>query len=173
MDQAPALTLCGVVLDSPDARDLAAFYRRLLGWEVAEDEPDWVRLPSPAGGAGLSFQTESRYVRPVWPAGPGDPQMSVHLDIVVEDLAAAASMPSRPAPCWLTTSPRMTCASTWTRPGTRSASLCAISPAGPVRPVGPAGPARPVPDPAGHRRSRRSGRSHPRPGPAGGRTRPG
>lgn len=89
MDQAPALTLCGVVLDSPDARDLAAFYRRLLGWEVAEDEPDWVRLPSPAGGAGLSFQTESRYVRPVWPAGPGDPQMSVHLDIVVEDLAAA------------------------------------------------------------------------------------
>jgi catechol 2,3-dioxygenase-like lactoylglutathione lyase family enzyme len=89
MDQAPVLTLSGVVLDSPDARELAAFYRRLLGWAVQEDEPDWVRLRSPAGGSGLSFQTESRYVRPVWPAGPGDQQMSVHLDIVVEDLATA------------------------------------------------------------------------------------
>jgi hypothetical protein len=89
MDQAPVLTRSGVVLDSPDARELAAFYRRLLGWAVEEDEPDWVRLRSPAGGAGPSFQTESRYVRPVWPAGPGDPQMPVHLDIVVADLAMA------------------------------------------------------------------------------------
>lgn len=89
MDEAPVLTVSGVVLDSPDAGELAAFYRRLLGWTVAEDEPDWVRLRSPAGGAGLSFQTEPAYVRPVWPAGPGDPQMSVHLDIAVEDLAVA------------------------------------------------------------------------------------
>ena len=89
MDEAPVLTVSGVVLDSPDAGELAAFYRRLLGWAVAEDEPDWVRLRSPAGGAGLSFQTEPAYVRPVWPAGPGDPQMSVHLDIAVEDLAVA------------------------------------------------------------------------------------
>ncbi len=89
MDEAPVLTVSGVVLDSPDAGELAAFYRRLLGWTVVEDEPDWVRLHSPAGGAGLSFQTEPAYVRPVWPAGPGDPQMSVHLDIAVEDLAVA------------------------------------------------------------------------------------
>ena len=89
MGEAPVLTLSGVVLDSPDAEELAAFYRRLLGWTVAQDEPDWVRLHSPAGGAGLSFQTEPGYVRPVWPAGPGDPQMSVHLDIAVEDLAVA------------------------------------------------------------------------------------
>jgi hypothetical protein len=89
MDDAPVLTLSGVVLDSLDAGELAAFYRRLLGWAVEEDEPGWVRLRSPAGGSWLSFQTEPRYVRPVWPAGPGDPQMSVHLDIVVEDLAVA------------------------------------------------------------------------------------
>ena len=89
MGETPVLTLSGVVLDSPDAGELAAFYRRLLGWAVEEDEPDWVRLRSPAGGPGLSFQTESRYVRPVWPAGPGDPQMSAHLDIAVEDLALA------------------------------------------------------------------------------------
>ena len=80
----------GVVLDAPDARELAAFYHRLLGWPAIQDETDWVTLGAPGGGPGLSFQTEARYVRPVWPAGPGDPQMSVHLDIQVEDLDEAA-----------------------------------------------------------------------------------
>ena len=78
-----------MVLDSPDARELAAFYRRLLGWTAAEDEPGWVTLRSPDGGAGLSFQTERAHVRPAWPAGPGNQQMQVHLDIAVDDLAAA------------------------------------------------------------------------------------
>jgi predicted enzyme related to lactoylglutathione lyase len=89
VDQAPRLALSGVVLDSPDAGALADFYRRLLGWEVEQDEPGWVKLRSPDGGAGLSFQTEPQYVPPVWPAGSADQQMQVHLDIAVEDLAAA------------------------------------------------------------------------------------
>jgi catechol 2,3-dioxygenase-like lactoylglutathione lyase family enzyme len=85
------MKLAATVLDAPDARELAGFYRRLLGWETAEDEPDWVKLVAPDGGAGLSFQTERAYVRPVWPAGPGDPQMSMHLDIEVGDLEAAGA----------------------------------------------------------------------------------
>jgi catechol-2,3-dioxygenase len=89
MGQAPVLSLSGVVLDAPDANELAGFYRRLLGWAVEQDEPGWVKLRSPDGGPGLSFQTEPRYVRPVWPAGPDDPQMSVHLDIQVDDLDVA------------------------------------------------------------------------------------
>ena len=89
MDQPPALTLSGIVLDSPDARELAGFYGRLLGWPAEQDEPGWVKLRPPHRGPGLSFQTESQYLRPTWPAGPGDQQMSVHLDIEVEDLAAA------------------------------------------------------------------------------------
>jgi catechol 2,3-dioxygenase-like lactoylglutathione lyase family enzyme len=85
------LTLTGVVLDSPDARALAGFYRRLLGWEVKREEPDWVILTAADGGAGLSFQTETAYVRPTWPAGPGDQQMMMHLDIWVDDLEAAGA----------------------------------------------------------------------------------
>jgi catechol 2,3-dioxygenase-like lactoylglutathione lyase family enzyme len=140
------MRLAATVLDAPDARELAGFYRRLLGWEVAEDEADWVMLRAPDGetagsgvtgagvtgaevteggvaeggtaedgGAGgvtvrgaiagdraaedraaggqaaLSFQTERDYVPPVWPAGPGDPQMSMHLDFEVDDLEAAAA----------------------------------------------------------------------------------
>jgi catechol 2,3-dioxygenase-like lactoylglutathione lyase family enzyme len=85
------MTLSGIVLDTPDARELAGFYQRLLGWNVVQDEPEWVKLGSPNGGPGLSFQSDPAYVRPVWPAGPGDPQMKMHLDIHVEDLAAAAA----------------------------------------------------------------------------------
>ncbi|RIJ78975.1 VOC family protein [Nakamurella silvestris] len=82
-------TVTATVLDSLDARELAAFYQRLLGWPIRMNEPDWVSLRSPAGGAGLSFQTNSAYVRPVWPAEQGDQQMMVHLDIEVTDLDAA------------------------------------------------------------------------------------
>ena len=89
MGDQPRLAVTGVVLDSPDARELAGFYRRLLGWPTGADEKDWVTLRSPDGGAGLSFQTEDAYARPAWPAGPGDQQMMVHLDIKVDDLAAA------------------------------------------------------------------------------------
>jgi catechol 2,3-dioxygenase-like lactoylglutathione lyase family enzyme len=91
MSDTPRLRLVGIVLDAPDAGELAAFYQRLLGWPVEQDEPGWRKLASPTGGPGLSFQTESAYVRPVWPAGPGDPQMSAHLDFAVDDLDAASA----------------------------------------------------------------------------------
>jgi catechol 2,3-dioxygenase-like lactoylglutathione lyase family enzyme len=90
MADQPRLALAATVLDSPDARELAAFYERLLGWSRHNDEPDWVTLHAP-DGAGLSFQTEPAYVRPVWPAGPQDPQMMAHLDIKVDDLDAASA----------------------------------------------------------------------------------
>ncbi|MEU8295933.1 VOC family protein [Micromonospora sp. NPDC048909] len=91
MADRPRLSLTTTVLDAPDARELAAFYERLLGWSRHEDEPDWVTLRAPDGGAGLAFQSEPAYVRPVWPAGPHDPQMMAHLDIKVDDLAAASA----------------------------------------------------------------------------------
>jgi catechol 2,3-dioxygenase-like lactoylglutathione lyase family enzyme len=85
------MSLSGTNLDAPDAHALADFYRRLLGWEVERDQPDDVVLKSPDGGAGLSFQTEPAYLRPIWPAGPGDQQMMMHLEISVEDLDAAVA----------------------------------------------------------------------------------
>jgi catechol 2,3-dioxygenase-like lactoylglutathione lyase family enzyme len=52
----------------------------------------WPRtLNAPGGGAGLSFQTEDAYIRPVWPARPGDQQMMAHLDIEVDDLEAGVA----------------------------------------------------------------------------------
>ncbi len=91
MSERPVLTLTGTVLDAPDARVLADFYRRLLGWTVGRNEPDWVTLNAPNGDGHLAFQCEPAYVRPTWPAGPGDQQMMMHLDIEVEDLDAAGA----------------------------------------------------------------------------------
>ncbi len=126
----PRFGLSGIVLDSPNAQALAAFYRRLLvpfpdvfdnisaafhtgfplsrerrivfdachlqvetvlGWQVEKDEPHWVKLVPPDGGAGLSFQTEEAYVRPSWPSTRDDQQMMSHLDIEVDDVEAAGS----------------------------------------------------------------------------------
>lgn len=91
MTVTPRMTLTAAVLDAPNPRELAAFDSQLLGWPVRTDEPDWVTVRPPDGGAGLSFQTEGAYVRPSWPAGPGDQQMMVHLDIEVDDLDAAGA----------------------------------------------------------------------------------
>ena len=86
MVEGPRLHLSGIVLDAPDPDALATFYERLLGWTRIQDEPGWVKLSSPDGGAGLSFQAEPLHRSPVWPTTPSDPQMQVHLDIQVDDL---------------------------------------------------------------------------------------
>ncbi|MCF2131946.1 VOC family protein [Strepomyces sp. STD 3.1] len=83
--------LSTVVLDAHDAHELAAFYLRLLGYEVRAEEPHWVLIGPPpgTGGTSLAFETEPAYVPPVWPSRrPGDQQMMLHLDIEVDDLAA-------------------------------------------------------------------------------------
>ena len=91
MTQQPRMRLSTVVLDAPDARELADFYRRLLGWEIKVDEGDWVLLERPDGGTSLSFQTEPFYVRPVWPGAEGEQLMMLHLDIEVDDLDVAGA----------------------------------------------------------------------------------
>ena len=79
--------LSSTVLDTPDPRGLATFYRELLGWRAVEDSSEWVVLRPPEGGVGLSFQLEPQHVRPTWPAEEGEQRMQLHLDIEVDDLA--------------------------------------------------------------------------------------
>ncbi|MBW4715573.1 VOC family protein [Saccharothrix obliqua] len=84
-------TLQCVVLDCPEPRVLAEFYRGVLGGEV--DRPgqewslddDWSTLHHTAGV--LAFQRVVEYVAPEWP-GAERPQQ-FHLDVVVADLALA------------------------------------------------------------------------------------
>lgn len=79
----------GVVLEAPDAGELAEFYSRLLDRPIEKSEPGWAVLLPVVGVGYLAFQTDDDYVRPVWPTTPGAQQMMMHLDIEVDDLASA------------------------------------------------------------------------------------
>lgn len=87
----PAIHWTTVCLDCPDAHVTAAFYCRLLGWEPTVTEPDWVLVRDPAGGVGLSFQSEEKYVAPTWPEEDERQQKMIHLEVQVHDLSAAVA----------------------------------------------------------------------------------
>lgn len=86
-----------VVLDTTDARELAEFYRQLLGWPYRSgDEPpepgapdpmgtDWLVLRSPDGGTRIAFQNVVALPRATWPEGPIPQQL--HLDLTVSSKA--------------------------------------------------------------------------------------
>ena len=93
------LRLAGICLDCADAEELAAFYRRILGWvEAGRDEPDsrlggsgWISLRNPSGDIGLSFQAERWYEPPTWPEEPGAQSKMIHLEVAVDDVDAAVA----------------------------------------------------------------------------------
>ena len=95
MEITPKLDL--VILDCPDALELATFYSALLGWPL-EDGSDqaFATLVPPGGGvspdnpdgrATLAFQQISDWVAPTWPGGRHPQQL--HLDFSVGDIDAA------------------------------------------------------------------------------------
>lgn len=94
---AAALRLANTVLGTPDPPALARFWVALLGWSYRDGEPapgaEWVVI-KPDGddsATGLAFQLEEDHVPPAWPAGDGDQQMQLHLDVGVDHLPAAVA----------------------------------------------------------------------------------
>lgn len=86
-----SLRVSAVALSTPDVRRLATFYRSLLGWDLVDDSPRWIRLRPPAGGPGISFHHDEHFRRPVWPSTDGEQQAMAHLDIATDDLEAAVA----------------------------------------------------------------------------------
>ena len=77
-------------VDCAQPRELAEFYRRLLGWEFfpGDELPDpegddFVVIVDPARSGQIAFQLSDAVVRP-WPGGA-----RVHLDLDVDDLDVA------------------------------------------------------------------------------------
>ena len=91
MSTSHGIALASVTLNASDPPALARFYEQLLGWKITTEEPDWVMLRNPDGGVGLNVQAEDLFVRPVWPATGGEQQMTMHLEILVDDLEAASA----------------------------------------------------------------------------------
>lgn len=81
-----------LVLDCADVRELARFYRALLGGEVDRPDPrwalgeDWSTL-HPDAGPVLAFQRVADHRPPVW--GDAARPQQIHLDVDVADLDAA------------------------------------------------------------------------------------
>ncbi|WFE42710.1 VOC family protein [Micromonospora sp. WMMD998] len=88
--------LCQVVLDCTDARQLAEFYRALLGLTYrpgdeppAPGQPDrtdrsWLVLQTSDGTPQLAFQQVAELSPPTWPNGPVPQQL--HLDLSVSSV---------------------------------------------------------------------------------------
>jgi catechol 2,3-dioxygenase-like lactoylglutathione lyase family enzyme len=79
-----------VVIDTPDPMASALFYSELLGLPVTYRSDDWVVIATDDTTSGIAFQLASDHVPPEWP-DPERPQQ-VHLDVMVDDLAAAAPL---------------------------------------------------------------------------------
>jgi len=98
----PRLRVTSVSIAAPDPRELATFYSKLLGWPVTSTDPPrpdfpaqdgWAQMrpPDNVPGPTLNFEYEARYAAPVWPSTEGQQQLQTHLDIAVDDLAAAVA----------------------------------------------------------------------------------
>ncbi|HYD10519.1 MAG TPA: VOC family protein, partial [Acidimicrobiales bacterium] len=83
---APIARLRAVVLDCPDPRALADFYRALVGGEVTYADDEWVSLRDDHTVL-LSFQRADDHRPPQWP--DGDPPQQVHIDVTVDDVDVA------------------------------------------------------------------------------------
>ncbi|EYR62906.1 glyoxalase [Actinotalea ferrariae CF5-4] len=77
------------MLGARDPERLGRFWADLLGWELFVDDETWCRVRPGADRPGLSIQLEALHVPPAWPAGEGEQQMQMHLDVQVDDVAAA------------------------------------------------------------------------------------
>jgi catechol 2,3-dioxygenase-like lactoylglutathione lyase family enzyme len=83
--------LVQTVLDCTDPRELAEFYRQLLGFqyrpgdeppaEGKADQADWLVLRDSNGANHLAFQQVAKLAKPTWPEGPIPQQL--HLDLSV------------------------------------------------------------------------------------------
>ncbi|MFG2040479.1 VOC family protein [Dactylosporangium sp. NPDC048998] len=82
----PGVTLMGVMLDCPDAKQLSAFYAELLGKPVTY-EADGAAMIGEDGAQPVMFQQVADYSPPRWP-DPAHPQQ-FHLDVLVDDLDTA------------------------------------------------------------------------------------
>ena len=80
-------TIRSIVLECVDPELLARFWSEVLDRTIVQRDDDWWALERQDGEARMCFQVAERYETPPWPGEHGEQQ--VHLDLEVDDLAAA------------------------------------------------------------------------------------
>jgi hypothetical protein len=110
----PRIEAASVSISTGRPRELAQFYAHLLDVEVTASQGPRDGEPPSAGWAQLrprpgrlrmtlNFEWDPDFVPPVWPSAPGEQQPQAHLDLWVQDLAAARAWATR---CGARTHPR-------------------------------------------------------------------
>jgi predicted enzyme related to lactoylglutathione lyase len=93
MTATPSFRWTTITIDCADAEVLGRFYSQVFGWEITDrDGSSWLQLRAPDGGVGVNIQADDDYESPVWPERPGRQQKMLHLEILVDDLAAAVNV---------------------------------------------------------------------------------
>jgi hypothetical protein len=82
----PVGRLSIVALDCRDPLALASFYSAITGWDIENDDDDWVQLHSDSDVT-LAFQLAPDHEPPEWPSV--DRPQQAHLDFDVYDLDVA------------------------------------------------------------------------------------
>lgn len=99
-DGPPRIEATSVSISTDRPRELARFYARLLGVDVADEEGPRPGEPEGAGWAQLqpvpgrlrmtlNLEWDPLYEPPTWPSATGLQQPQAHLDLAVDDLDAA------------------------------------------------------------------------------------
>ena len=82
-------------IDCKDPYQLAAFYAKLLHWQIVFHDEEFACIGAPGTNQGaypgITFQRNPAYQPPVWPEDPVSQQQMAHLDFAVNRLEDAVS----------------------------------------------------------------------------------
>lgn len=82
----PVINRINTVMDCKDAKIMAEFYSKFLGWELTHSGANgWSAITSPAGTV-FAFQEVEGYEAPIWPWEDGKQSQMIHMDFWVDDL---------------------------------------------------------------------------------------
>jgi catechol 2,3-dioxygenase-like lactoylglutathione lyase family enzyme len=79
----------GVTVETPDPRGLLAFWSEILGVPIRVVDDSGGDLDFGEGVGSFAVQRAEVFEPPVWPPEPGRQGMQMHIEVEVDDLAAA------------------------------------------------------------------------------------
>jgi catechol 2,3-dioxygenase-like lactoylglutathione lyase family enzyme len=79
----------GVTIEAPDPRGLLAFWSEILGVPIRVVDDSGGDLDFGEGVGSFAVQRAEVYEPPVWPPETGKQGMQMHIEVEVDDLAAA------------------------------------------------------------------------------------
>ena len=79
----------GVTVEAPDPPTLLRFWSEILGVPIYDIDDNGGSLDFGEGVGSFTVQKAEVYEPPVWPPEPGKQGMQMHVEVEVDDLAAA------------------------------------------------------------------------------------